>query len=202
MPEKGAVKMNIRKALGKIYWNVRYIYKYVIVNHKFGRVGLKSDIRKPLRICGGKRVFIGDRCFIMDGIRIEAVTEWGGVKRFSPEIYIKNDVQIQQNCHITCANHISIGEGTCILPHVLITDIEHEHFPDKSPAQTGLITGGVTIGKYVSIGMGARIIGKKPIIIGDNAVIGTSAVVTKDVPKGAVMAGIPAEIIGWNKDRV
>ena len=122
----------------------------------------------------------------------------GGKNVCSGNLY---DVQIQQNCHITCANHISIGEGSCILPHVLITDIEHEHFPDKSPAQTGLLTGGVTIGKYVSIGMGARIIGKKPIVIGDNAVIGTNAVVTKDVPEGAVMAGTPAEIIGWNKGR-
>lgn len=192
---------NIKKTLGRIYWRVRYIYKFIIINHKFRKVGLKSEIRKPLRVCGGKSICIGDRCFIMDGIRIEAVIYWGGVKMYAPEIYIKDDVQIQQNCHITCANHISIGEGSCILPHVLITDIEHEHFPDKSPAQTGLLTGGVTIGKYVSIGMGARIIGKKPIVIGDNAVIGTNAVVTKDVPEGAVMAGTPAEIIGWNKGR-
>jgi len=33
------------------------------------------------------------------------------------------------------------------------------------------------------------------VTVGDNAVLGTSAVVTKDVPDNAVVAGIPARVI-------
>ncbi|MGV3004497.1 serine O-acetyltransferase [Aerococcus urinaeequi] len=49
------------------------------------------------------------------------------------------------------------------------------------------------IGKGVLIGSHAQIIG--PIIVGDNAIIGAGAVVTKDVPPGATVVGNPARIL-------
>ena len=49
------------------------------------------------------------------------------------------------------------------------------------------------IGNGVEIGTGAVIVGN--IHIGDQAVIGANAVVTKDVPAYAVMAGVPAKLI-------
>jgi serine O-acetyltransferase len=47
-----------------------------------------------------------------------------------------------------------------------------------------------TIGDGVIISLGAAILG--PIMVGANARIGANAVVTKDVPEGATMVGIPA----------
>jgi serine O-acetyltransferase len=47
-----------------------------------------------------------------------------------------------------------------------------------------------TIGHHVIIGSGAQVLG--PIRVGDRARIGANAVVTKDVPDGATMVGIPA----------
>jgi serine O-acetyltransferase len=47
-----------------------------------------------------------------------------------------------------------------------------------------------TIGNGVIIGSGAAVLG--PIKVGDRARIGANAVVTKDVPEGATMVGIPA----------
>jgi serine O-acetyltransferase len=50
-----------------------------------------------------------------------------------------------------------------------------------------------TIGDGVVIGAGARVLG--PVIIGRNAQIGANAVVVRDVPEGAVVVGIPGEVL-------
>ena len=47
------------------------------------------------------------------------------------------------------------------------------------------------------IGSGAQVLG--PINVGICARIGSNAVVTKDVPKGAIMVGVPAKNISKKK---
>lgn len=75
----------------------------------------------------------------------------------------------------------SIGHGCTISPWVSI----------------GLQAGdvhGPKIGENVFIGTGAKILGD--LEIGDGAVIGSQALVMNDVPAGAIVAGIPAKVIG------
>ena len=52
------------------------------------------------------------------------------------------------------------------------------------------------IGDNVFIGAGAKILG--PIKIGNGAVIGANAVVTKNVPDNCTVVGVPAKIIKKN----
>lgn len=55
------------------------------------------------------------------------------------------------------------------------------------------VAGGVTTGDDVLIGIGATV--RQGIRIGEGAVIGAGAVVVSDVPKGAMMLGVPARAV-------
>ncbi len=70
-----------------------------------------------------------------------------------------------------------IGRGVFIAPQVTIG------------GRSGL-PGVPSIGDDVLIGTGAKVLG--PIRIGARSVIGANAVVVRDVPEGAVVAGAPA----------
>lgn len=55
-----------------------------------------------------------------------------------------------------------------------------------------------TIGNNVVIGAGAKVLG--PITISDGGRVGSNAVVTKDVPEGATVVGVPGRVIERNLD--
>lgn len=54
------------------------------------------------------------------------------------------------------------------------------------------------IGNKVWIGPNVVVSG--PVIVEDEAIIAGNSFVNKSVPKGAIVAGSPAKIIGWRKD--
>ncbi|HCE42079.1 MAG TPA: serine acetyltransferase [Lentisphaeria bacterium] len=53
-----------------------------------------------------------------------------------------------------------------------------------------------SLGNYVYIGPGAKIVGG--IKIGNNVAIGANCVVTKDIPDNAVVVGVPGKVISFN----
>lgn len=81
---------------------------------------------------------------------------------------------------------VKIGKNCTILPGVV--------FGNKSESED---EGLAKVGDNCYIGIGAKILGS--VTIGNNVVIGANSVVTKDIPDNAIVAGIPAKIIKFNK---
>jgi maltose O-acetyltransferase len=102
------------------------------------------------------------------------------------------NVFLNFNCVILDVVEISIGDGTQIGPAVQIYSADHPR--DPSQRRAGLEFGrAVRIGRNVWIGGGAIIL--PGITIGDDAVIGAGAVVTRNVEAGVTVAGNPARRI-------
>jgi len=95
---------------------------------------------------------------------------------------------------VVCAGlSIEIGEGTIIGSGALIIDNDfHVLTPSGWRGETRSNARPIRIGREVFIG--ARAIILKGVTIGDRAVIGAGAVVTRDVPANCVASGNPASV--------
>lgn len=116
--------------------------------------------------------------------------------------YIGEGVKMGDNCKVQ--NYALVYEpavledGVFIGPAVVLTN---DHYPRAINADGSLKSAsdwdpvGVTIRKGAAIG--ARSVCVAPVTIGQWATVAAGAVVTKDVPDFALVAGVPAHRIGW-----
>ncbi|MDD7910929.1 sugar O-acetyltransferase [Pseudovibrio exalbescens] len=104
-------------------------------------------------------------------------------------IHLGAQVYLNAGCTILDSAPVRIGDQTMLGPNVQIYCAQHHKDPEKRVA--GLeIAKPVTIGSRVWIG-GAAVI-MPGVSIGDEAIVGAGAVVTKDVAEGATVVGNPA----------
>jgi maltose O-acetyltransferase len=107
-------------------------------------------------------------------------------------IHLGDDVFVNFDCTFLDVVAIVIGDRTQIGPAVQIYAADHPR--DPQVRRSGLEFGRpVTIGTDVWIGGGAILL--PGITVRDGAVIGAGSVVTKDVARGAIVAGNPARAV-------
>ena len=101
---------------------------------------------------------------------------------------------IGQEVTISAYQRVRIGEECVIADRVMFIDFDHVVVdPEKPIRLQGIYKRDVVVGSNVWIGYGAQIL--RGVSVGDNAVIGASAVVTRDIPANAVVAGSPARVV-------
>lgn len=164
---------------------------------EFPNIGKGVYIEKLQLLKGAKYIHIGCGVSIMKGSIITAWDNYFGQK-FTPKVVIEDNVIINPYAHITSCNCIRIGKGTLLGKNVTITDNSHGNITANechtSPLKRPLFSKGpVIIGKNVWIGDKATILPN--VTIGDGAIIGANAVVTKDVPSYSIVGGNPAKIL-------
>lgn len=116
-------------------------------------------------------------------------------------------VEIQKNAHIGArckvSSHTFVCEGVTVEDEVFIghgvmfiNDIDPRATNEDGGAQSEQDWAVVPtlVKRRASIGSNATIMGG--IIVGEGALVGAGAVVTKDVPDFAIVAGVPARVVG------
>ncbi len=148
------------------------------------------------------KVTIGDDAKIWHYAQIGTGANIGAGSIIGRGAYVGSRVHIGKNCKIQ--NYALIYEpahledGVFVGPAAVLTN---DLFPRAVTPSLEIKSGsdwtavGVTIRQGASIG--ARAVCIAPIIVGRWAMVAAGAVVTKDVPDFALVAGVPARRIGW-----
>jgi maltose O-acetyltransferase len=134
------------------------------------------------------RITIGRHTYIDDFAALQSFT----AKGHAGQIIIGSGVYANRFILIDCVNKITIGDGTKIGPYVFITDHNFRIQESGILNENDLVSAPVSIGKNVWIG--AHVVILKGVSIGDQAIIAAGAIVTKDVPPGSTVKGVPAKI--------
>ncbi|WP_083380981.1 acyltransferase [Bacteroides ndongoniae] len=170
---------------------IRYLY-YPWRKYRYRSISLSCVISCTNSITP-EYVECGERVYIGFNARIQGIKEYNGVT-FSPRIILGDDVSIQQNIHLTCANSVIVEKNTAIAANVTITDIHHPYTDINVPIEKQNIeVGTVYIGEDCKIYNNAVILPN--VVIGKHVTIGANSVVTRDIPDYCVVVGIPAKII-------
>ncbi len=141
--------------------------------------GLQVQIGKRGRVRFGRFVWIGD------GTKIRC---------HEGEVIIGDKTVLGQECTISAYRHVRIGEQCVIADRAMFIDFDHGVVDvERTIREQGIYKRDVDVGSNVWIGYGACIL--RGVQVGDNAIVGTNAVVTADVPANAVVGGIPAKVI-------
>ena len=144
----------------------------------FGR-GLEMRSRRGAEVRFGRFVWIGD------GTKIRC---------HEGEVEIGAKTVIGQECTISAYQRVRIGEQCVIADRAMFIDFDHGVVEVERPIRLqGIYKRDVEVGSNVWIGYGACIL--RGVRVGDNSVVGTNAVVTKDVPANAVVGGVPARVM-------
>ena len=150
-------------------------------------------------------------CFICPGVTFEIGADakvvigrwaWIGhgtkVRAHEGVVEIGAKSVLGQECTLSCYQRISIGRECIIADRTMMIDFDHGMVEVERPIrEQGIYKRDVRVGNNVWLGYGACIL--RGVTVGDNAVVGTSAVVTRDVPDNAVVGGVPAKLIRLRK---
>jgi acetyltransferase-like isoleucine patch superfamily enzyme len=94
---------------------------------------------------------------------------------------------------------IHIGDGTRIATGAALYAFNHGLAPDRPLREQPVTSRGIRVGADVWIGANAGI--TDGVTVGDHAVVGMGAVVTRDVPAWAIVAGVPARVVGDRREK-
>ena len=185
---------------------IRFLARNGMLNRRYARLLWRFLWRRALTTAGWRWSTDG-LLFLGRGLEIEIARR--GEVRFGRFVWIGDGTKIRchegvveigektvigQECTISAYQRVRIGEQCVIADRAMFIDFDHGVVEVDRPIRVqGIYKRDVEVGSNVWIGYGACIL--RGVRVGDNSIVGTNAVVTKDVPANAVVGGIPARVI-------
>lgn len=161
-------------------WRVSSLLSRRVYPTVFGAFGDRSVLDRPRTVRGAEHIRVGAGCVI-------ARDAWLACESRGGPIEIGDGVSFAPGAHVHAMDPITIGARCSFAESVYVGSADHD--PQDHASIRG--TGPISIGEDCFIGLRAVILGG--VTVGPGAVIGAHAVVTRDVPAGAVVSGVPAK---------
>ncbi len=183
---------------------VRFLRAHRMLNAKYARLALRLAWLK-LRWRG--RLVTDGLAFVGPGVSLEigrdarvVLGRWSRIghgcklRAHQGEIRIGAKTVLGQECTISAFQRVEIGRECILADRVMLIDFDHGVSEVERPVRLqGIYKRDVKVGHNVWIGYAACVL--RGVTVGDNAILGTSAVVTGDVPDNAVVGGVPARVL-------
>lgn len=120
---------------------------------------------------------IGERCSLGQNVVVMPGTRLGS------NVKVQNNVSIYEG--VECEDDVFLG------PSMVFTNVlnPRSHVPRRHEYKRTLVGRGASVGANATIICGNT--------LGEYCFVGAGAVVTRDVPAYALVAGVPARVIGW-----
>src|SRR3954464_4284844 len=182
----------------------RFMRSHGMLNTRYARLIARWLWLKP-RWRG--RLKTDGLCFVCPGVKIEIgrgamlhLGRWSWIGHGSKirvhegEARIGAKSVLGQEGTISAFQHVSIGRECIVAARVMLIDFDHGVVEVERPIrEQGIYKRDVRVGHNAWIGYGACFL--RGVTVGDNVVVGTYAVVNRDVPSNAVVAGVPARVL-------
>jgi UDP-2-acetamido-3-amino-2,3-dideoxy-glucuronate N-acetyltransferase len=146
-----------------------------------------AEVSPDAIVGGGTRLW--QHCIVLKGARIGRDCKLAHNVFLEGGVTVGDRVTIKDN--VCLYDGLDIADDVFIGPNAVFTNVRNPraHVPRKDDFEKTTIGRGATIGANATIVCGNT--------IAEYAMIGAGAVVTKNVPAFALMAGNPARRIGW-----
>ncbi len=152
------------------------------------QVGAGTRFQAGVRFDYPQRVEIGTDCYFWTGVGAAAEGE-------NAFLIVGDRVQVNRHVLLDTVGGLRLGDDVVISEYAVIATHDHGHDAHSRPLPVPK-----SIGPGVWVGMRA-IVMPSCRSIGADAIIGAGAIVTRDVPAGAIVAGNPARMIGQRARR-
>jgi UDP-2-acetamido-3-amino-2,3-dideoxy-glucuronate N-acetyltransferase len=128
-------------------------------------------------------------CHVMGGAKIGAGCSFGQNCFVGSRVTIGDNARVQNN--VSIYDLVTLEDDVFLGPSMVFTNVltPRSAFPRKDGYAPTIVRKGATIGANATVICGHE--------IGEAAMVAAGAVVTKDVPAFALVAGVPARRIGW-----